>query len=87
MTVLGMVGEMERKFIRERQHAGIEAIKADKKLHREKYAGRKATIDPERIREMHKAGMGPSAVAQTLGISRMSVHRVLNPKPTTGATA
>ena len=28
MTVLGMVAEMERKFIRERQQAGIEAGKA-----------------------------------------------------------
>jgi DNA invertase Pin-like site-specific DNA recombinase len=28
VTVLGMVAEMERKFIRERQQAGIEAVKA-----------------------------------------------------------
>jgi len=28
VTVLGMVAEMERKFIRERQQAGIEAAKA-----------------------------------------------------------
>lgn len=80
VTVLGMVAEMERKFIRERQQAGIEAIKADRTLHKEKYVGRKATINPERIREMHQAGSGPSAIAKSLGISRMSVHRALNPK-------
>jgi DNA invertase Pin-like site-specific DNA recombinase len=28
VTVLGLVAEMERKFIRERQQAGIEAAKA-----------------------------------------------------------
>ncbi len=31
VTVLGMVAEMERKFIRERQQAGIEAAKAKAK--------------------------------------------------------
>jgi DNA invertase Pin-like site-specific DNA recombinase len=80
VTVLGMVAEMERKFIRERQQAGIEAIKADEKLRAQKYGGRKATIQPDRIKEMHAAGTGPSAIAKALGISRMSVHRVLNPK-------
>ena len=30
MTVLGMVAEMEPKFIRERQQAGIEAAKAER---------------------------------------------------------
>jgi DNA invertase Pin-like site-specific DNA recombinase len=29
VTVLGMVAEMERKFLRERQQAGIEAAKAE----------------------------------------------------------
>lgn len=80
VTVLGMVAEAERKFIRERQQAGINAIRADEKLKKQKYAGRKATIDPERIKEMHAAGTGPSAIAKALGISRMSVHRVLSPK-------
>jgi DNA invertase Pin-like site-specific DNA recombinase len=31
----------------------------------------------EKVREMHAAGHGPSAIAKTLGISRMSVHRAL----------
>jgi DNA-binding transcriptional regulator LsrR (DeoR family) len=28
---------------------------------------------------LQEQGMGPSAIAKTLGISRMSVHRALNP--------
>ena len=38
VTVLGMVAEMERKFIRERQRAGIEAAKT-----KGVYRGRKPT--------------------------------------------
>ena len=71
VTVLGMVAEMERKFIRERQQAGIEAAKKGI------YKGRKPSIPVERVREMQAAGHGPSAIAKALGISRMSVHRAL----------
>ena len=40
VTVLGMVAEMERRLIRERQQAGIEAAKA-----KGIYKGRKTTSD------------------------------------------
>ena len=50
MTVLGMVAEMERKFIRERQQAGIEAAKA-----KGIYKGRKPSIPVEKVREMRAA--------------------------------
>ena len=73
MTVLGMVAEMERKFIRERQQAGIEAAKA-----KAIYKGRKPSVPVERVREMRAAGQGPAAIVKALGISRMSVHRVLS---------
>jgi DNA invertase Pin-like site-specific DNA recombinase len=63
---------MERKFIRERQQAGIEAAKA-----KGIYKGRKPSIPVERVRQMQAAGHGPSAIAKALGISRMSVHRAL----------
>lgn len=72
VTVLGMVAEMERKFILERQKAGIEAAKA-----KGVYRGRKRSVPSDRIHEMKAAGHGPSAIAKTLGISRMSVHRVI----------
>jgi DNA invertase Pin-like site-specific DNA recombinase len=70
VTVLGMVVERERKFIRERQQAGIEAAKGI-------YRGRKPSIPAEKVRQMRDAGHGPSAIAKVPGISRMSVHRVL----------
>src|SRR3954451_2091320 len=73
VTVLGMVAEMERKFIRERQQAGIEADKA-----KGVYKGRKPSVPVEKVRGMHAAGHGPMAIVRTLGISRMSVHRVLS---------
>ena len=72
LTVLAMVAEVERRFIRERQAAGIAAAKA-----KGVYRGRRPTVPTEKIIEMRRAGTGPSAIASSLGISRMSVHRAL----------
>src|SRR3982751_4814517 len=46
-TVLGMVAEMERRFIRERQQAGIEAAKK-----KGVYKGRKPSVPVEKVRKM-----------------------------------
>jgi DNA invertase Pin-like site-specific DNA recombinase len=73
VTVLGMVAEMERKFLLDRQRMGIEAAKA-----KGVYRGRKRSVPTDRIHEMKAAGYGPSAIAKALGISRMSVHRALS---------
>jgi DNA invertase Pin-like site-specific DNA recombinase len=54
VTVLGMVAKMERKFIRERQQAGIEAATA-----KGVYKGREPFVPVERVREMWAAGQGP----------------------------
>jgi DNA invertase Pin-like site-specific DNA recombinase len=72
LSILGMVAETERKFIRERQQAGIETAKA-----KGIYRGRKPFIPVGRVREMRDAGHGPTAIAKALGISRMRVHRTL----------
>ena len=72
VTVLSMVAEMERTFIRDRQRVGIAAAKA-----RGAYRGRKPTVPADKVKELHSAGQRPSAIASALGISRMSVHRVL----------
>ena len=72
VTVLGMVAELERSFIRERQKAGTTP-----RGKRGVYKGRKPTVPVERVRAMHRDGVGPSAIARELGISRMSVHRAL----------
>ena len=71
VTVLGMVAEMERRFIRERQQAGIEAAKR-----KGVYRGRKPTVPADRVRETRAAGRRPGAIAKELGISRMHVYRL-----------
>jgi DNA invertase Pin-like site-specific DNA recombinase len=71
VTVLGMVAEMERKFIRERQQVGIEAAKK-----KGVYRGRKPTVPADRVREMRAAGQKPSAIAKEFGISRVHVYRL-----------
>jgi DNA invertase Pin-like site-specific DNA recombinase len=72
ITVLGMVAEMERRFIKERQREGIERAKAAGV-----YKGGKVRIDRDRIGELSKQGLGPSAIAKTLRCSRMQVYRIL----------
>jgi len=80
VTVLGMVADMERKFIRDRQRAGIDAAKA-----RGVYKGRPKQVDAERIRTLAARNMPKAEIARTLGISRMSVYHALkageNPPP------
>jgi len=72
MTVLGMVAQMERRFIKERQREGIERAKADGV-----YRGGKRRLDREKVQSMNAAGVGPTAIATALGCSRMQVYRIL----------
>lgn len=72
LTVFGLVGMMEKHFIKARQKRGIEAAKA-----KGVYKGRPATIDPAAIKELHASGMGPTAIAKRLKIGRASVYRAL----------
>ena len=72
LTVLGMVAQMERRFIKERQREGIERAKAEGV-----YAGGQRRLDRERIRAMHAEGTGPAAIARVVGCSRMQIYRVL----------
>ena len=71
ITVLGMVAQMERRFIKERQREGIESAKASGS-----YKGGKRRLDRDRIRELLQSGQGPSAIAKAVGCSRMQVYRV-----------
>jgi DNA invertase Pin-like site-specific DNA recombinase len=71
-TVLGMVAKMERRFIKERQREGIERAKLEGVCTRGK-----RRLDRARIKELHAASNGPSAITKALGCSRMQVYRVL----------
>ncbi len=73
LTVLGMVAQMERRFIKERQREGIERAKASGR-----YKGGKARIDHQKIRELSAMGVGATAIANEIGCSRMQVYRVLS---------
>ncbi|MER9546640.1 recombinase family protein [Mesorhizobium sp. M0437] len=72
LTVLGMVAQMERRFIKERQREGIEKAKGIGV-----YTGGKARIDYERVFELQRSNMGVSEIAKTIGCSRMQVYRIL----------
>lgn len=72
MTVLGMVAQMERRFIKERQREGIERAKNEGV-----YRGGKCRIDRERVKAMHDAGSNPTTIARAVGCSRMQVYRIL----------
>lgn len=72
ITILAMVADMELKFIKDRQRAGIDAAKADGI-----YTGRKKNVDDAEIRKRIAAGATKAAVARELNISRMTVYRAL----------
>jgi len=72
ITTLGMVAELERSFLRERQRAGIVAAKA-----RGVYKGRTKSVDGGAIASLAAEGLGPTAIAERLRISRMTVYREL----------
>lgn len=73
MTVLGMVAQMERRFIKERQREGIDRAKS---LGR--YKGGKQRIDRDEVLRLAGGGEKPSAIARILDCSRMQVYRILN---------
>ena len=58
----------------ERQREGIAKAKAAGK-----YKGRKptATAKADEVRELQKAGVGPTQIAKRLSIGRASVYRIL----------
>jgi DNA invertase Pin-like site-specific DNA recombinase len=58
----GTAAEMERRFIRDRRQAGIEAAKA-----KGVYKGRKLSVPVVRMKAMHAEEHGPSAIAKALG--------------------
>lgn len=72
LTLFGMIGKIEKHFIRARQLRGIQAAKE-----RGTYKGRPATIDAARVRALRSEGRGATEIAKALKIGRASVYRCL----------
>src|SRR5829696_840151 len=69
LTLFGMIGRIEKHFLKARQRRGIEAAKA-----KGVYRGRPATIQAVKVRELREQGLGPSAIAKQMKIGRASVY-------------
>jgi DNA invertase Pin-like site-specific DNA recombinase len=75
--MLATFAQFETDVRRERQMEGIARVKADPRGRREKYAGRKPTVDRTKVLELAADKRGPTYIAKELGVSRMQVHRIL----------
>ena len=74
LTMFAAVAEFERAVMLERQKIGIAKAKAEGR-----YRGRAPTarrLAPQ-VHELRASGIGASAIAERLGISRASVHRIV----------
>lgn len=72
ITILGMIAQMERRFIKERQKEGIARAKT-----MGVYKGGKARVDYQLVWRLHQEGHSPSAISQAVKCSRMQVYRIL----------
>jgi len=72
LDMLGVFAEFETNLRRERQMEGIRAAQA-----KGVYRGRPPTIKPADIIALKASGLGPSAIAAQLKVSRVSVYRAL----------
>lgn len=72
LNILASFAEFEADIRSERQRDGIEKAKA-----KGVYKGRPKSIDPAEVRQLHSTGLGPTEIANKLGIGRASVYRAL----------
>jgi DNA invertase Pin-like site-specific DNA recombinase len=72
LDMLGVFAEFETNLRRERQMEGIAKAKAAGV-----YKGRRRSIDAERVQKLRAEGLGPTEIAQQLGVGRSSVYRAL----------
>jgi DNA invertase Pin-like site-specific DNA recombinase len=75
--MLAVFAQFETDVRRERQAEGIAKVMSNPQLRQSRYCGGTARIEPERVQMLKREGLGPAAIAASLGISRMSVYRVL----------
>jgi DNA invertase Pin-like site-specific DNA recombinase len=72
LDMLGVFSEFETNLRRERQLEGIAQAKAAGI-----YKGRKPSIETQEVLRLKATGMGATAIAKALGISRASVYRIM----------
>jgi DNA invertase Pin-like site-specific DNA recombinase len=74
LTMFAAVAEFERAIMLERQRVGVARARAEGK-----YRGRAPTArrQAKRVAALHTSGLGASAIAAEVGISRASVYRLL----------
>lgn len=72
-NMLGSIAQFERELMLERQREGIAKAKAEGK-----YKGRKPTARAKgsEVKRLRLEGIGPTAIAKRLNISRASVYRL-----------
>ena len=73
LQMMGAFAEFERNIIRRRQAEGIAKAKAEGK-----FKGGKRRIDRDKVHQLRSEGLSTYKIADKMGISRMSVHRILN---------
>ena len=73
LQMMGAFAQFERAVKRQRQLEGIAIKKAQGG-----YKGGKRVINRDRVRELNAEGLSTYKIADTMGISRMSVHRIIH---------
>lgn len=84
LTMLGAIAAFERDLMLERQREGIEKAKAEGRYKGRAPTARRQTDDVLRLRA---DGVTPTEIAKRLGMSRMSVYRIMGGTTETGAAA
>lgn len=74
LHLMGAFAQFERSIIKKRQAEGIAKAKAKGGV----YKGRSKSIDRDKVKSLRADGLSTYKIANQLGISRMSVHRILN---------
>ena len=73
LQMMGAFAEFERNIIRKRQAEGIAVAKS-----KGVYKGGKKRIDRDKVHKLKADGLSTYKIAESMGVSRMSVHRILN---------
>ncbi len=83
LHILAAVAEFEREMIRERIAAGVR----NARLKGKQVGRRRIVLDSTKVIALHGQGRSVREIAETLRVSRSTVHRLLSQNPTTASTA